>query len=79
MWNCEKFKLWGVTYPSVMNNYVGQNVALKPEAVDKYLTLEEVYMFKFERINKENLPIKCIKLATDLGENQMKFKWKDFI
>ena len=79
MWNCEKFKLLGVTYPSVMTDYIGQNVALKPEVVDEYLILEEVYMFKFERINKENLPIKCIKLATELGKNQMEFKWKNFI
>lgn len=45
IWN--KTHLKGVTYPSVKSNYLGQNVALLPELVDKYLKLETVAMFKF--------------------------------
>ncbi len=71
--------LKGITYPSVASMYLGQNVALLPEIVDKYLKLESVGMFKFEKINGFNLPIDCIKIATDLGENSMDFKWNDYV
>lgn len=74
-----KTHLKGITYPSVASRYLGQNIALLPEVVDKYLKLESVGMFKFEKINGVNLPIDCIKLATDLGENNMDFKWHDYV
>jgi hypothetical protein len=74
-----KSNLKSITYPSVQSNYFGQNVALLPELVDRYLKLERVGMFKFQRRNGENLPIYGFKLATDLGDNQSNFKWYDFV
>jgi hypothetical protein len=70
--------LKGITYPSIQSNYLGQNVALLPEIVDKYLKLECVGMFKFERINGQNMPIDCFKIATDLGDKQMNFSWQEY-
>lgn len=69
----------GVAYPSVRTDFKGQNVALLPELVDKYLKLEKVAMFKFERINGVNQPIDSFKLATDLGKDQNDFQWFDYI
>lgn len=71
--------LKGITYPSVASKYLGQNVALLPEVVDKYLKLEMVGMFKFKKRNGENLPIDSFKIATDLGDNQSNFKWYDYV
>jgi hypothetical protein len=68
----------GVTYPSVSTRYFGQNVALMPEVVEKYLHLESAAMFKFERINGENIPIEAFKIATDLGPEQRAFVWEDY-
>ena len=68
-------RLKGITYPSVASNYLGQNVALLPEIVDKFLKLELVGMFKFEKKNGINLPIDSFKHATDFGANCMDFKW----
>lgn len=75
----QKTALKGITYPSVPSNYLGQNVALLPDVVDKFLKLESVAMFKFERRNGINLPIDSFKIATDLGDNFMDFKWVDYI
>jgi len=77
IWNNTPIK--GITYPSVQSNYLGQNVALLPEVVDKYLKLEKVGMFRFKKENGNDLPIDSFKLATDLGENSMNFKWFDYI
>lgn len=77
IWNNTHLK--GVTYPSVQSKYLGQNVALLPEIVDKYLKLESVGMFKFKKENGQNLTIYDFKIATDLGKNQMDFKWIDYI
>lgn len=71
--------LKGITYPSVPSGYLGQNVALLPEVIDKYLRLESVTMFKFQRKNKVNIPIDSFKMATDLGANCMDFQWFDYI
>ncbi len=77
IWNNTHLK--GITYPSVQSKYIGQNVALLPELVDKYLKLETVAMFKFIRENGVNLPIDSFRLATDLGANDMDFKWVDYV
>ena len=77
LWNKTSFK--GVTYPSVQLAYKGQNIALKPEYVDKYLDLEIVCMCKFERRNKINLPIEpCFKIVTDFGIDKKNFVWADY-
>jgi hypothetical protein len=75
----ENPKLKGITYPSVQSDYKGQNVALLPEIVDKYLKLEFVGIFKFERKAGQNLPVDSIKVATDLGKENMEFKWVDYV
>ena len=77
LWRNSSLK--GITYPSVASNYLGQNVALLPEAVDKHLKLESVGMFKFEKRNGVNLPIDSFQIATNLGDNQSNFKWYDYI
>jgi len=74
IWN--KTELIGITYPSVASGYVGQNIALLPEAVDKYLQLECVAMYKFERNNGKNL-IYPIRYATNLGKKMQDFQWID--
>lgn len=74
----DKTPFQGVTYPSVSTNYSGQNVALLPSAVEKYLKLESVAMFKFERVNGKNKDIGCFKIATDLGPDQKAFVWEDY-
>ena len=76
IWNNTHLK--GITYPSVQFNYLGQNVALLPKLVDKYLKLQKVGMFKCKKENGKNLTVACFKLATDLGENSMDFKWFDY-
>lgn len=77
VWNNTDFK--GITYPSVQSDYKGQNVALLPEVVDKSLKLVSVGLFKFERRNGVNLPVDSIKIATELGEDNMDFQWIDYI
>ncbi len=77
IWDRTAFK--GITYPSVQSIYSGQNVALLPELVDKYLKLESVAVFKFERKDGKDLPIDCIKIATDLGKGNMDFKYADYV
>lgn len=39
----------GIIYPSCMTEYNGINIVLTPEAVDRYLELEMVMMYKFTR------------------------------
>lgn len=69
----------GVAYPSVSTQYFGQNVALLPSAVEKYLKLESAAMFRFDRINWVNEEIDAFKIATDLGPDQKAFVWEDYI
>ncbi|GAB3767771.1 hypothetical protein GCM10028818_01160 [Spirosoma horti] len=65
----------GVTYPSVKARYIGQNVALLPDAVDKYLKLESVYLCVCERQYSEEPVAEVVKMAIDLGKDQSDFKW----
>lgn len=77
IWNNTAMK--GITYPSVQSRYLGQNVALLPEVVDRSLKLEApVGVFKFERINGANLPIDSTHLAMDLGAGNSKFIWEPY-
>jgi hypothetical protein len=74
-----KSHLKGITYPSVQTGYLGQNVALLPEIVDRCLKLESVGMFVFEKRSGLYVPIDSIKVATDLGVNQSHFQWYDYV
>jgi hypothetical protein len=47
--------------------------------VDKYLKLESVAVFKFERKDGKDLPIDCTKIATDLGDGNMNFTYTDYV
>nr|WP_068891255.1 hypothetical protein [Pedobacter panaciterrae] len=71
-------KLKGVTYPSVQTKYAGQNIALLPELVEKYLELESVGMFTFEKKAGRYIPIDSFKVAMDLGPGKMDFQWIDY-
>ena len=71
--------LRGITYPSVPTSYLGQNVALLPEMVDKYLKLERVAIFKFKREKGHNVLGDCHKMTTEFGERGMDFQWHDYI
>ena len=75
----QKSHLKGITYPSVQTNYLGQNVALLPELVEKYLELVSVGMFKFEKKNGLYTPIDSFRVATDLGKDKMDFQWYDYV
>ncbi|HEY8929581.1 MAG TPA: hypothetical protein VIM55_10350 [Mucilaginibacter sp.] len=75
----EKSHLKGITYPSVQTGYLGQNVALLPELVEKHLELESVGMFKFEKKNGVYIPIDSFRVATDLGKDKMDFQWYDYV
>lgn len=45
----DNMPIHGIIYPSCMTEYNGINIVLTPEAVDKYLELEMVMMYKFTR------------------------------
>lgn len=71
--------LKSITYPSVQSSYLGQNVALLPEMVDRSLRLEApIGLFKFERINGINQPIDSTHIAMDLGNNNSAFVWQKY-
>jgi hypothetical protein len=75
----ENTHLKGITYPSVQSMYLGQNVALLPEVVDRSLRLEApVGLFKFERINGVNQPVDSTHIAMDLGANNAAFVWEEY-
>ncbi len=45
----EQTDVKGVTFPSVRTGFQGQNIALLPEIVDKYLKLDIAAMFKIRK------------------------------
>lgn len=69
-------KLNGLLYPSVKVNYKGNNIVLTPEAVDKYLELVEVAMFKYE-VKEKKGSLKGTHYANDLGPLNTKFTWNE--
>jgi hypothetical protein len=69
--------LIGLTYPSVKTDYQGHNVVLTPFAVEKYLELDKVAMYRVQKNGKESF-ISPIKNSTDFGPLNTKFVWNDF-
>lgn len=70
-----KFKgINGIMYPSVRTEYLGTNVALTPEAVDKNLRLEKVEMFKVF-VKGHKVFLDTLMETTDLGIMNSDFKW----
>lgn len=68
--------LAGVTYPSVRTDYQGFNVALTMPAVESFLELEVVAMFKIYK-KGDHVFMDNLAYATDLGEMKSNFKWID--
>lgn len=64
----------GVIYPSVRTEGQGRNVVLSIEAVDKYLELKKVAMFKIIK-KGDSVKISNIAIALELGENNAEFNW----
>ncbi|MCK4923142.1 MAG: hypothetical protein KAS71_18975 [Bacteroidales bacterium] len=71
-------KLNGISYPSVKTNYEGYNVALTSDAVERYLELKEVAMFKFV-VKNGNPVVYQTHYSNNLGPFNSKFKWKKYI
>ncbi|GAA4203908.1 hypothetical protein GCM10022289_20910 [Pedobacter jeongneungensis] len=68
--------LLGATYPSVRTDYYGYNVALTIPAVEAFLDLEAVAMFKVYKKQGHTF-IDNLAFATELGELKSNFKWVD--
>jgi hypothetical protein len=67
--------LGGITYPSVRADYHGYNVALPISAVENFLQLEVVAMFKLYKRGDE-LFLDNLAYATELGHLNSNFKWE---
>ncbi|OYD43598.1 hypothetical protein [Sphingobacterium cellulitidis] len=68
--------LSGVTYPSVRTEYQGFNVALTIPAVETFLDLEVVAMFKVYK-KGEHTFVDNLAYATELGDLKSNFNWID--
>lgn len=68
--------LSGVTYPSVRTDYQGFNVALTIPAVETFLELEVVAMFKVYK-KGEHTFVDNLAYATELGDLKSNFNWVD--
>jgi hypothetical protein len=66
----------GITYPSVRTDYQGYNVALSIPAVENFLELEVVAMFKVHK-QGANSVMDNLACATDLGPMKSSFNWID--
>lgn len=71
-------KLNGVSYPSVKTDYKANNIVLDPRAVEKYLELREVAVFRFIIENKKPLVIQT-HYSDKLGPLNSSFVWKQYI
>lgn len=69
-------KAAGVAYPSVRTDYQGFNVALDIHAVENFLELEVVAMFKIYKKGDQTF-MDNLAYATDLGDMKSNFKWID--
>ena len=68
-------KLNGIGYPSVRTDYLANNVAITPDAVEKYLDLKEVGRFKFI-VEKGKPSVSQTHYTDNLGSFNSTFKWK---
>ena len=64
----------GILYPSVQTGYQGQNIVLRPDIVDKYLTLTKVSTHRMHK-NKMNATMANYYHAKGFGENNSNFEW----
>ena len=68
-------KIEGITYPSVVSGYQGQNIVLRPDVVDQKLKLKYVTTHSLHK-NKLKSFINNHKVVSDFGINNSNFKWK---
>ncbi|HMP30206.1 MAG TPA: hypothetical protein PKD85_11435 [Saprospiraceae bacterium] len=66
--------LHGVSYPSVRTQYLGNNVAITPFAIDKYCELEKAAMFQIDK-SGDNTLVGNLKIALNLGPYNTNFQW----
>ena len=66
----------GITYPSVISGFQGQNVVLDPDVVNKKLRLKNVTTHRLHK-NKLKSFINNDKIVSDFGENNSNFVWED--
>jgi hypothetical protein len=64
----------GVLYPSVRTDYMGINIVLTDRAVEKYLKLEKVCVFKYIVENNRSMLIPEM-YSDDLGPLNTRFNW----
>lgn len=64
----------GLKYPSVKSDYQGHNVVLTPIAVEEFLELETVTMFRITKEGKTTL-ISPVSHSTEFGALNSKFIW----
>lgn len=64
----------GVMYPSVRSDYKGINIVLTNQAVEKYLKLEKVSVFKYKVENSKSILIPEM-FSKDLGPLNTRFDW----
>ncbi|MDP5199016.1 RES domain-containing protein [Flavobacterium sp. DG2-3] len=64
----------GILYPSVQSGYQGQNIVLKPDAVDDFLELTNVSTHRVHK-NKMKSVMGNYYHTTDFGANNSSFVW----
>jgi len=69
--------LEGIYYPSVRTEYKGKNIALTPFAVEKYLKLEKVAVFKYTVKNGQPMA-KQTHYSDSFGNFNSQFNWKEY-
>jgi hypothetical protein len=69
-------KIEGITYPSVVSGYQGQNIVLRPDVVNQKLKLKYVTTHSLHK-NKLKSFINNHKLVSDFGINNSNFTWQD--
>lgn len=69
-------KIDGITYPSVVSGYQGQNIVLRPDVVDQKIKLKYVTTHSLHK-NKLKSFINNHKLVSDFGINNSNFTWQD--
>jgi len=67
--------IWGVVYPSVQTDFQGNNIALLPSAVERFLELEVVAMFGINTRNKHTI-MDNTAIVTDFGPYNSRFQWE---
>lgn len=65
----------GVKYPSVKSDYLGYNLALLPNALERNFRLKNVVLLEIDKKGM-NTTVKSVNSVDDFGPMNSKFKWK---